>query len=87
MAPFMIKDLSDELASSPVKLSAVELQLSRGHAQIHGGNHRSEWAGEEGDKQPTHSPLLGFNSRLIFVMQPPPHPAGLNSFTSPPEAC
>lgn len=71
MASFMKGDLSDELASSPVKLSAVELRPGRGQTQIHGGNNPSERAGEEGDKQPTHSPLLGFNSRQIFVMQPP----------------
>lgn len=72
MASFMTEDLSDELASSPVKLSAVELRPGRGQTQNHGGNNPSERAGGEGDKQPTHSPLLGFNSRLIFVMQPPP---------------
>lgn len=71
MAPFMKEDLSDELASLPVKLSAAELRPGRGQTQIHGGNNPSERAGEERHKQPTHSPLLGFNSRQIFVMQPP----------------
>lgn len=41
-----------------ISREAAELQPGRGHAQIHGGNQWSEWAGEEGDKQPTHSPLL-----------------------------
>lgn len=72
MASFMKEDLSDELASLPAKLSAVDLWLSRGQAQIHGGNNLLEGAGEVGHQQPTHSPLLGYNSRLIFfVMQPP----------------
>lgn len=53
--------LSDEFASLPVKLSAVETKLGRGQTQTHGGNNPSQRVGEAGHPQPTHSPLPGFN--------------------------
>ena len=85
MASFMEEGLSDELASSPVKLSAVEPRPSRGLTQNHGGNNRSERAGDQGDKQPTHSPLLSFNSRQIFLLcSPPPSSYGAEQFYKPP---
>lgn len=88
MASFMKEDLSDELASSPVKLSAAALRPGWGQTQIRDGNNPSERAGEEGDKQPTHSPLLGFNSRQIFVMQPPALVLQARTvLQAPPKAC
>lgn len=47
-------------------LSVVETGLGRGQTQTHGGNNPSQRVGAAGHPQPTHSPLLGFNSRLIF---------------------
>lgn len=67
MVSFITEGLSDELASWPVKLSAAEPQLSRGHAQIQGGNR-----GRSGRGRPTHRPDCCH-----------PQPAGMNSFTSP----
>lgn len=72
MASFMTEDLSDELASSPVKLSAVE-RPGRGQTRNHGGN-----------QQPTHS-LLSALIQADFCYAPPRRPAGQSSFTSPPE--
>lgn len=84
MASFMTEDLSDELASSAVKLSAVDLRPGRGHTRKPRWESPVREGGGEGDKQPTHSPLLGFNSRLIFVMQPPPSSCRAEQFYKPP---
>lgn len=73
--PFTSEDLSDELAPSPVKPSAIELQPGWGHAQIHGG------------KKGTNSPPTVLCWALIrsgFLLCSPPSSCRAEQFYKPP---
>lgn len=66
MASFMTEDLSDELASSPVKLSAVERRPGRGQTQTMVGITRQRGTAAHPQS------VLSFNPGRLLLCAPPP---------------
>lgn len=78
MASFMTEDLSDELASSPVKLSAVERRPGRGQTQTMVGITRQRGTAAHPQS------VLSFNPGRLLLCAPPPPPCRAEHFYKPP---